>query len=101
LGVRKERIQFRINGSIFSLHHLAGMLVEAAGIAGGGARVRGEEMTTLRKTEGGGRWTVTRRKKNRTNRYVESVFLCNEWQGRVIFHELHEDVQKAVFWSIP
>ena len=73
------------------------MLVEAAGIAGGGARVRGEEMTTLRKTEGGGRWTVTRRSEKQN----ESVFLCNEWQGRVIFHELHEDVQKAVFWSIP
>jgi len=55
LGVRKERIQFRINGSIFSLHHLAGMLVEAAGIAGGGARVRGEERTTLRKKSRGRR----------------------------------------------
>ena len=55
MGVRKERIQFRINGSIFSLHHLAGMLVEAAGIAGGGARVRGEEMTTLRKKNRGRR----------------------------------------------
>jgi len=55
LGVRKERIQFRINGSIFSLHHVAGMLVEAAGLAGGDARVCGEERTTLRKKNRGRR----------------------------------------------
>jgi len=41
LGVRKERIQFRINGSIFSVHHLAGCLAVVAGMSGGVARVWG------------------------------------------------------------
>ncbi|KAF0915414.1 hypothetical protein E2562_036109 [Oryza meyeriana var. granulata] len=44
LGVRKEGIQWRITGSIFSGHHLAGLVAVAAGFTSGAARARtGEE----------------------------------------------------------
>jgi len=62
-----------------------------------GSPIRRSGSRVLGSREGGGRWTGTRRREKQN----ESVFLCNEWQWWVISHELHEDIQKAIFWSTP